>query len=134
MTVSAKDRVNNALTNEDITAQALLFFIAGFDTTSSLMCFTIYELTVNQDVQERLRKEIHSTWKECCGNLTYEDLLQMKYLDMVISGWCCLKKKHLSLFIFCSIHVPICFTFSRISQEMANQHSIGQSLHQTLHH
>ncbi|XP_023312541.1 cytochrome P450 9e2-like, partial [Anoplophora glabripennis] len=80
-----KEKVNKVLTNEDITAQALLFFIAGFDSVSSMMCFTTYELTVNQDVQERLRQEVYSTWKACKGKLTYDALLQMKYLDMVIS-------------------------------------------------
>ncbi|XP_018561888.1 cytochrome P450 9e2-like [Anoplophora glabripennis] len=80
-----KGKVNKVLTNEEITAQALIFFIAGFDSVSSVMCFTTYELTVNQDVQERLREEVYSTWKACKGKLTYDALLQMKYLDMVIS-------------------------------------------------
>nr|QYA71985.1 cytochrome P450 [Anoplophora glabripennis] len=80
-----KEKLHRALTNEEITAQALIFFIAGFDSVSSAMCFTTYELTVNQDVQERLREEVYSTCKACKGKLTYDALLQMKYLDMVIS-------------------------------------------------
>nr|WCC58105.1 cytochrome P450 [Pharsalia antennata] len=81
----AKEKVTKALTNEDITAQALIFFVAGFDAVSSLMCFTTYELAVNTEVQEKLKEEVHSTWKVCKGKLTYEALLQMKYLDMVMS-------------------------------------------------
>ncbi|XP_017769445.1 PREDICTED: cytochrome P450 9e2-like [Nicrophorus vespilloides] len=71
-------------TNEDITAQALIFFLGGFDTTSYLMCFLSYELAVNPEIQEKLRNEISATWEECQGNLTYEALNGMKYLDMVI--------------------------------------------------
>ncbi|XP_058462588.1 cytochrome P450 9e2-like [Malaya genurostris] len=74
------------LTDAEIVAQCLVFFIAGFDTVSTCLLFVIYELAVNPDVQRRLHKEIvatHSSLGE--GSLTYDALLKMKYLDMVIS-------------------------------------------------
>ncbi|KAJ8965322.1 hypothetical protein NQ314_004216 [Rhamnusium bicolor] len=49
------------------------------------MSFAAYELAVNQDVQERLREEVYATFEECGGKLTYESLLKMKYMDMVVS-------------------------------------------------
>ncbi|XP_069676200.1 cytochrome P450 9e2-like [Periplaneta americana] len=73
------------LDDEDITAQAVIFFLAGFDTTSTLLCFTTHQLAVHPDVQTRLQKEIDDTLKECDGKLTYEALFGMKYLDMVVS-------------------------------------------------
>lgn len=73
------------LTNDDITSQALIFFFAGFDTISTAMCFGSYELAVNKDVQDRLREEIRTTYKENDGKITYDVLLKMKYLDMVVS-------------------------------------------------
>ncbi|CAG9828105.1 unnamed protein product [Diabrotica balteata] len=75
--------VVNEITNEDITAQALIFFFAGFDSVSSLMSFMSYELAINPDVQTRLREEIDEGFQECNGKLTYETLMKMKYLDMV---------------------------------------------------
>ncbi|KAJ8928367.1 hypothetical protein NQ314_019098 [Rhamnusium bicolor] len=80
-----KAKVTKDLSNEDITAQALIFFFAGFDTVSTLMSFTAYELAVNQNAQEKLRKEIYATLEECEGQLTYEYLSKMKYMDMVVS-------------------------------------------------
>ncbi|KAK4873925.1 hypothetical protein RN001_013285 [Aquatica leii] len=77
----AKDK----LTEMDITAQALQFFLAGFETVSTFMCFTAYELAVNVDIQKRLQKEIDETLEECGGTVTYDALLKMQYLDMVIS-------------------------------------------------
>lgn len=71
---------------EDITAQALIFFVAGFDTVSTVMCFLSYELAVNVDIQQRLQDEIDQTLNACEGTLIYEALLKMKYMDMVISG------------------------------------------------
>lgn len=74
------------LSNLDIAAQALIFFFAGFETVSALMCFMAYELAINPDIQQRLREEIEETLENCNGELTYEALLKMKYLDMVVSG------------------------------------------------
>ncbi|KAG5888983.1 hypothetical protein JTB14_026054 [Gonioctena quinquepunctata] len=74
------------ITNADIAAQALVFFLGGFESSSSLMCFVGYELAVNEHTQKRLRKEIEETLDECDGVITYDALLKMKYMDMVISG------------------------------------------------
>ncbi|KAK9752525.1 Cytochrome P450 [Popillia japonica] len=73
------------LTDVDIAAQAFGFFFGGFDSVSTLMYFMGYELVVNPDVQKRLQKEIDDTLKECDGKLTYEALIKMKYMDMIIS-------------------------------------------------
>lgn len=74
------------LTDDEIVAQAGGFFFAGFDSVSGLMCFTSYELALNQDCQDKLRAEIQKTLEECNGNLTYEGLMKIKYMDMIISG------------------------------------------------
>ncbi|KAG5669752.1 hypothetical protein PVAND_000046 [Polypedilum vanderplanki] len=49
------------------------------------MCFTIYELALNSDIQDRLREEIITGIEENDGQLTYELLSEFKYLDMVIN-------------------------------------------------
>ena len=69
-----------------MTAQCMLFFLAGFETVSGLMCFMAHELAVNPDVQDRLYEEVKEIKKELNGKpLTYEILQKMKYLDMVVS-------------------------------------------------
>lgn len=50
------------------------------------MSFMAYELALHPDIQRRLREEILKVNKECGGKLTYEALMQMKYMDMVFSG------------------------------------------------
>lgn len=74
------------LTDEDITAQALIFFFAGFDTVSSAMCFMCYELAVNPEIQEKLLKELDEASENCGGKPTYDIIMNLKYLDMVLSG------------------------------------------------
>ncbi|XP_017782507.1 PREDICTED: cytochrome P450 9e2-like [Nicrophorus vespilloides] len=84
--IGMKDiKMNMEITDTDITAQALIFFSAGFETVSTLMTFMSYELAVNPDIQKRLQEEIDETRKRCNGKLTYETLATMKYMDMVIS-------------------------------------------------
>ncbi|KAF2889071.1 hypothetical protein ILUMI_17102, partial [Ignelater luminosus] len=81
---SQKDR-KPVLTDEDIVSQALVFFSGGFDTTSTLMTFVSYELAANQEVQQKLREEVDAMLIENRGRLTYENVMKMKYLDMVVS-------------------------------------------------
>jgi cytochrome P450 len=65
----------------------MIFFLAGFETVTRFICFLSHELGVNPEVQEKLRAEIMDVKSQLNGRkLTYEDLQQMKYMDMVISG------------------------------------------------
>lgn len=73
------------MTEEDMAAQVLIFFFAGFDTISTVMSFICYELAVHPEVQEKLRKDVDETYKATNGKLTYDVLNKMKYLDMVVT-------------------------------------------------
>lgn len=97
-----KDRRNKTekqeITLEIMTAQALLFFFGGFDSAATLASLCSYELALNPDIQERLREEIHETLRECNGKITYEALINMKYMDMVVAGLYQTKKNTQKLF------------------------------------
>jgi len=72
--------------DEDLLAQCLLFFSAGFETVSTCLSFTSYELLMNPEVQDKLYAEIMAV-KEELGDkpLDYDTLMGMKYLDCVVS-------------------------------------------------
>ncbi|XP_011150780.2 cytochrome P450 9e2-like [Harpegnathos saltator] len=72
-------------TLDDIVAQALIFFLAGFDTTATLMCFVAHELAVHRDIQDRLWEEVEKHFAEGNGEITYEAMSKMAYMDMVLS-------------------------------------------------
>lgn len=74
------------LTVEEQAAQAFSFFITAFDTCASALGSALYELARNQNIQNKLRKEIIRTLDERGKELTYECLHEMKYLDQVTSG------------------------------------------------
>lgn len=79
-------QMQKELTDMDIYAQCLILFFAAFDTVSDALTLTIYELAINDDIQERLRGEVDEAWEECNGKLNYDVLSKMKYMDMVVSG------------------------------------------------
>ncbi|KAK9702063.1 Cytochrome P450 [Popillia japonica] len=76
---------DNTLSFSEIAAQAFVFFIAGFETSSTLFSFALMELAVNEDVQDRLRNEVNEVLNRNNGEITYEDVLGMRYLDMVVN-------------------------------------------------
>ena len=69
-----------------MTAQALVFFAAGFETSSTTISNALYELAQNSDVQMKLRNEITAELKKNGGKLTYESIKSMHYLDKVFKG------------------------------------------------
>nr|ASX93979.1 cytochrome P450 CYP9A74 [Zygaena filipendulae] len=70
---------------DDLIAQAVLFFIAGFETTSVAMTFLLYELALNPEIQDRLALEIRENHKVNEGKFDYSSIQQLNYLDMVVS-------------------------------------------------
>ena len=74
------------LTMDVIAAQAFVFYLAGFQTSSATMTFCLYELAMNPDIQERVRNEIDNVLDRHDGNITYEAISEMEYLDKVVSG------------------------------------------------
>jgi len=71
------------LTNDVMNAQSLLFFLAGFATTTNFITFMLYALAAHQDVQERLRKELGKIAKND-GDFDYDELGQLEYLEMFV--------------------------------------------------
>ena len=72
------------LSDDEVIAQAWVFFIAGFETTASTLSYCTYELAVNQHVQDKLYKEIKAIENEH-GSIDYETLAKLPYLDAVVS-------------------------------------------------
>lgn len=82
-----------------MTSQAFVFFAAGFETSSTTISFALYEMALNLEIQEKLRNEIHETLKKHNGQLSYDIINEMKYLNMVLQGNLFKIQK---VFFFCS--------------------------------
>lgn len=74
------------LTVTEIAAQSFLFFLAGFETSSTAMSYTLYELSLNIAVQEKARKCVQDTLKKHNNEMTYEALMEMNYIEQCVLG------------------------------------------------
>nr|CAD7450083.1 unnamed protein product [Timema bartmani] len=72
------------MTDTLLAAQCFVFFLAGFDTSSTTISCCLHELAVNPDIQERLRKEVDKVLIRHGGKITYEALQDLKYMDSVV--------------------------------------------------
>ncbi|XP_049836826.1 probable cytochrome P450 6a13 [Schistocerca gregaria] len=77
--------VDFPFTDDLFAAQCFVFFVAGFETSSTTMSFCIHELAVNPDIQDRLRSEVDSVLSRHSGEVTYDAVQEMTYLDRVVA-------------------------------------------------
>lgn len=79
MLLSLKD----SFTTDELAAEAFLVYAGGFETSSTLIMFVLYELSLNPDMQQRLRDELKTAIEENEGKVTYDLLFSLQYLDKV---------------------------------------------------
>lgn len=60
-------------------------FFGGYETSSSTIAYCLYELAFEPEIQGKLHEEIDEVLKTQDG-LNYENIVGMKYLDMVFYG------------------------------------------------
>lgn len=56
---------------------------AAMDTTSAALSRILFLLAHHQDVQDKLRQEIREARKEHGGDLAYDQLVALPYLDAI---------------------------------------------------
>lgn len=74
-----------SLNDQEISCNAIVFLLAGFETTAAALTFTSYLLSKNPKVQEKLYDEIISIMPNPDEDVTYERVADLKYLDQVLS-------------------------------------------------
>lgn len=73
------------LNMNQLAAQAFVFFIAGFETSSSTMSFCLFELAKNPDLQRKVQDEIDRVYKKAgAEGVTYDMLAELKYLECCV--------------------------------------------------
>ncbi|XP_068224105.1 probable cytochrome P450 6a13 isoform X2 [Palaemon carinicauda] len=76
----------NGPSDNIITAQAILFILAGYNNTANTLALTLHLLAHHPDVQAELRREIAAEMERCGGqHIPHDRLVKMPYLDAVVS-------------------------------------------------
>lgn len=79
---SAED-TKRGLTDKEITAQVLLFFLAGYDTTARALSMFLYNMALHPEIQEKLHAEIVAQIGDQVPN--YDTIPKLKYLDQCLT-------------------------------------------------
>ncbi|XP_033120772.1 cytochrome P450 3A56-like [Anneissia japonica] len=77
------EKATKPLTSDEIMAQALTFFMAGYETTSTTLCYASYSLATHPEIQTQLIEEVDDVTRGD-DNVTLEFLNKMPYLNKVV--------------------------------------------------
>jgi hypothetical protein len=70
----------------DVTAHAAGFFGDGYETSSIVMSFFLFNLSNNPVAQKKLREEIDAAFEDNDNKLPYDVLQGLSYLDAALNG------------------------------------------------
>jgi cytochrome P450 family 6 len=115
----------NRFTVEEIAAQAFVFFVAGFETSSTAMAFALYELAQNQDLQSKARECVQTVLNKHDNKFTYEAMMEMSYITQCING---IKNIFNGYFNFFANII----LFFRVFEEISTSHKYFSDCHQRL--
>ena len=84
MEASDKLGPGKELSPDDMAANASIFLVAGLENIANLISFAAHEVAVNKGMQERLQNEIDGVLEQCNGEVTYEAINEMNFLNAVL--------------------------------------------------
>lgn len=77
---------------EEVAAQAYIFLLGGFETSSTTLSFCLFELAKHPEVQEKAFELVTNVMKKYNNQITYEGAQELKYLEYILDGklkhWC----------------------------------------------
>ncbi|GMT17117.1 hypothetical protein PFISCL1PPCAC_8414, partial [Pristionchus fissidentatus] len=77
----SESHVSKNLTVDEVVAQAVIFLLAGFDTTANALGYTSWMLATHPKILKRCQEEIDEI---CCEeSISYEDLQNLNYIEAV---------------------------------------------------
>ncbi|XP_059608247.1 probable cytochrome P450 6d4 [Phlebotomus argentipes] len=68
----------------EVAAQVHLFYIAGYDTTALTIAYCLFELAKSVSLKTKVVQEIDDVLKRHDGQITYESVADMKFLDCCV--------------------------------------------------
>ncbi|XP_038202448.1 cytochrome P450 3A11-like isoform X2 [Arvicola amphibius] len=82
---NSKDKESHkVLSDTEVMAQSIAFIFGGYETTSSTLAFALYLLATHPDIQKKLQEEIDVALPNKAPP-SYDKVMEMEYLDMVLS-------------------------------------------------
>ncbi|XP_050077604.1 cytochrome P450 6A1-like [Anopheles maculipalpis] len=76
---------SEALTFEEVAAQAFVFFFGGFETSTTTLTCALHLLAKHPKAQRKAKKCVRSVLAKYGNELTYEAVMEMDYIQCVIN-------------------------------------------------
>ncbi|XP_070209342.1 cytochrome P450 3A5-like isoform X2 [Littorina saxatilis] len=77
---TAKDWNRTAMNDDEIKANALVFLLAGYDTTSTVLSSTLFHLAANPECLRKAQQEVDEK-----GTVNYDSAGELTYVDMCMN-------------------------------------------------
>ncbi|XP_047998100.1 cytochrome P450 6B5-like [Leguminivora glycinivorella] len=71
------------ITDDLIVAQAFVIYAGGYETSATTLAYMLYRLALNPEIQEKVAAEIDEVFERHGGEITYEALKDLTYMDKV---------------------------------------------------
>ncbi|XP_073965059.1 cytochrome P450 6B7-like [Choristoneura fumiferana] len=78
----SSEKIEMELDEVLMAAQVLVFFAAGFETSSSATSYTLHQLAFHPEAQRKCQQEIDHVLSRYDNKLCYDAVKEMKYLEM----------------------------------------------------
>lgn len=75
---------DKVMSYEQIAGQVFVFYIAGNETSTSTIAYTLYELSQDDNLMIRAQEDIETALKKYNGQLTYESVMDMQFIDLCV--------------------------------------------------
>ncbi|XP_058057479.1 probable cytochrome P450 6a20 [Anopheles bellator] len=79
------NEADEGLTFEEIAAQAFVFFFAGFETSATTMACALHLLAKHPETQAKGRQCVRDVLSKHNGQLSYDAIMQMEYVEWIIN-------------------------------------------------
>lgn len=74
------------MTFNEIWAQSVIFFLAGYETSSTALTYTLYELSQHPEIQQKARESVRKVLDKFNGEISYEAVAEMQYVEQCAKG------------------------------------------------
>ncbi|XP_076301541.1 uncharacterized protein LOC143219416 [Lasioglossum baleicum] len=83
--MDSRDKDGKRLTVDEMTNQAFIFFLGGFDTSTLMMCMVAQMIATNPEVQSKVLLEVEEAHRKMAeAQPIYDVIKEMTYMDAVI--------------------------------------------------
>lgn len=83
--VQKNNKTEKPFTTKSVISNAFSFYFGGYDSVASQVCLIIHNLLANPECLTRVQEEIDEVLERTKGQVTYDDIRSMEYLDAAVN-------------------------------------------------